>query len=141
MAVKLSLEIVSPERPVAQQDVDFVVLPAVDGEIGILSGHTHLLTVLGVGELRITASGQVSTFAVSGGFAEVHPNRVSVFAEAAEMATEIDTERARLAAERAKQEISQAASPEDLSLAQAALRRALLRLHVSEGISRRQRPK
>jgi F-type H+-transporting ATPase subunit epsilon len=139
MGKQLSLEIVSPERPVAEQEVDFVVLPAVDGEIGILPGHAPLLTVLGLGELRISVGNEVTTFAVSGGFAEVRPNRVSVFAEAAELSKEIDVERARLAAERAKQEISKAANPEDLSRAQASLRRALLRLHISEGMSRRHR--
>lgn len=139
MAARFSLEVVSPERPVLEREAEFVVLPAVDGEIGVLSGHAHLLTVLGVGELRVTAGGEISTYAVSGGFAEVHPDRVSVFAEAAELAKEIDVERARQAAERAKQAIGKAANPEDLARAQAALRRALLRLHVSEEVRLRKK--
>jgi len=142
MTNKISLEIVSPEKPVLKDDVDFIVIPASDGEIGILPGHTHLLAELAVGEMRITKGGEVQLFAVSGGFAEVHPDRVSVFAETAEMAKEIDAERARLAAEKAKQALSRAVNSQDLENAQAALRRALMRLHVSEqGSSRRQRPR
>lgn len=137
MVKKIALEIVSPERLVLRDTVDFVVLPAYEGEYGILPGHTHFLAQLSAGELRIVKDNETDFFSVSGGFAEVHPDKVAVFAESAEMAKEIDVERARLSAEKAKQELTKAVTPQDLANAQAALRRALLRLRVSEQISRR----
>lgn len=133
MSKTITLEIVTPEKSALKDEIDFLVLPAYEGEMGILPGHTHLLTQLSAGELRMKKGDMVQFFAISGGFAEVHPNRVAVFAETAEMAEEIDVERARIAAEKAKGMISKAATSQDLAAAQAALRRALLRLRVSEG--------
>ena len=137
MAKSISFELVSPERVVLKDEVDFVVLPAYEGQMGVLPGHAPLLCQLVEGELKIRKNDVFRFFAVSGGFAEVHPDRVEVFAEAAEMEKEIDAERARQALERAKKVITQAKSQEDLARAQAALRRALIRLRVTEGISRR----
>lgn len=136
---KIEIEVVTPERLAFKDDVNFIVLPGLEGEIGILPGHAPLLAQLSTGELRITKGAETEHFAVSGGFAEVRSGRAKVFAETAEIGKEISVERARLALERAKKEISAAATPQDLELAQAALRRALLRLHVSEGLSRRNR--
>ncbi len=137
----ISLEIITPERSVLKETVDSVVLPAFNGEYGILPGHTHFLAQLTAGELRIRKGGEVEYFAVSGGFAEVHPDRVEVFAETAEMSKEIDSERARLALERAKAGLAKAVSQEEVEKAQASLRRALIRLRVSEGLSRRMQKK
>ena len=133
----IELEIITPERLVFTEQADFVVLPGLEGEIGVLPGHAPLLSQLTAGELRIKRGENTELFAVSGGFAEVLRNRVRVFAETAEMQGEIDAERARLAAEHARKDLKQAASPADLEQAQAALRRALLRLRISEGLSRR----
>src|SRR5258708_3905082 len=99
---KIALEVITPEKLALKDDVDFVVLPAYEGECGILPGHTHFLAQLVPGSLRIKKGDDVQHFAISGGFGEVHPDRVSVFAETAEMATDIDAERARLAMDRAK---------------------------------------
>lgn len=139
MTKKISLEIITPEKLALKEDADFIVLPAYEGEMGILPGHTHLLTQLAAGELRVKQEGALRFFAVSGGFVEVHPDKVQVFAETAELAEEIDAERARLAAQKAKTQLTQAATQQDLAAAQAALRRALIRLRVSEGLSRSQR--
>ncbi len=133
----LELEVVTPEKLAFSEQADSVVLPAVEGEIGILPGHAPLLAQLTVGELRVQRGGTSERFAVSGGFVEVLENKVKVFAETAEMEKEINAERARLALERAQKEIKAAASPVDLAVAQAALRRALLRLRVSEGQAKR----
>ena len=135
----LDLEVITPERMAFQEKADFVVLPGTEGELGILSGHAPLLAELGTGELRIKRGSQTDFFAVSGGFAEVLENRVKVFAETAELESEINAERARQASERARSEIQKASTPADLALAQAALRRALLRLRVAEGMSRRRK--
>ena len=133
----IELELVTPERLAFTEQADFVVLPGLEGEIGVLPGHAPLLTQLAAGELRIQRGDNTELFAVSGGFAEVLRDRVRVFAETAEMRGEIDAERARQAAERARKDLQQAANPADLEQAQAALRRALLRLRISEGLSRR----
>lgn len=138
---RIALEVITPERSVLKDEVDSVVLPAWDGEYGILPGHTHFLAQLVPGELRMRKGNETEYFAVSGGFAEVHPNRVEVFAETAEMSKEIDSERARLALERAKAGVSKALTQEELDKAQASLRRALIRLRVSEGLSRRMQKK
>ena len=137
---KIAVNIVTPERELLNEEADFIALPGSEGEFGVLPGHTHLLAQLAPGEIRIRNGENTEFFAISGGFAEVHPARAHVFAETAEMAKEIDVERARLAAERAKKELTHAATAEEMAQAQAALRRALIRLHVSEGLSKRRAP-
>ncbi len=134
---KIALDIVTPERKVLSVEADFIVLPAFAGELGVLPGHAPLLSQLAPGQLRIRQGEEVQFFAVSGGFVEVQDNKVSVFAETAEMPEEINVERARLAKGRAQAAINNKAStPQDLAAAQGALRRALIRLRVSEGLSR-----
>ncbi len=96
----IAVEIVTPERLVKEAQVDSVIVPAIDGELGILPNHAPLLAQLQPGAIRLNQNGNTELFAVSGGFIEVDKNKVSVFAETAEMATEIDEERARQAAER-----------------------------------------
>lgn len=135
---KIALEIVTPEKITLRDEVDFVVLPGLKGEIGVLPGHTHFLAQMTAGELRMVKSDKTDLFAVSGGFAEIHPDRVEVFAETAEMAEEIDVERARMAAQKAKDNLAQAGTFQEIENNQAALRRALIRLRVSETILKRQ---
>jgi len=139
MAKKIDLEIVSPEKMVLKDQIDFIVVPAFEGQIGVLPGHAPLLAQLVEGELKIRKGNEERFFAISGGFAEVRPDGVKIFAETAEMGNEINVERARLAADRAKKDLSTAIAPGDLAKAQAALRRALIRLRVSEGVSKRYR--
>ena len=90
----LRLEIVTPERLVYEDDVDSVVCPGVEGELGVLPHHAPLLTTLGFGELRIRKGGQLDYFAIAGGFLQVRPDKVVVMAETADMASEIDLQRA-----------------------------------------------
>src|ERR671916_531668 len=100
----LLLEIVTPERQVFSEQVDSVVCPGIEGELGILPNHAPLLTTLGVGELRIRRGGEEEFFAIAGGFLQVRPDKVVVMAETADMASEIDLQRAeeaRREAERA----------------------------------------
>ena len=139
LAKEIELEVITPERLAYAEKVDFVVLPGNEGEIGILPNHAPLLTHLSIGELRITKGSETEHYAVTGGFAEVLDNHIKVFAETAEMGQEIDKERAKIAADNARAEVTKAARPQDLALAQAALRRALLRLKVSEGRNRPRR--
>jgi F-type H+-transporting ATPase subunit epsilon len=136
---KLRFELVSPERIVYSEDeVDMVIAPGADGEMGILPNHAPLLTALGIGELRIRKGAEEECFAVHGGFMEVLANKVIVMADTAEHAEEIDVARAEAAIERAERRYQE--RPEDLDMArlQAALRRSRVRLKVAR--RRRRRP-
>lgn len=111
MADALNLEVVTPEREVVRESVAEVQLPGLSGYLGILPGHTPLLTELGIGPLIYKKDSQTGYVAVMGGFAEVLPERVTVLAEAAERSEEIDVTRAR--AELAEAENKLAASGAD----------------------------
>jgi F-type H+-transporting ATPase subunit epsilon len=126
------LEIVTAERVVLADEVDQVNAPTKDGRVGILPRHAPLLTVLDIGELDIIKDGVRTPFAVSGGFMEVLPNRVTILADTAERADEIDEARAEEARRRAEEQISQRQSDQDLALAEAELRRAIIRLKVAQ---------
>jgi len=89
----IKLEIVTAEQVVYSDDVDIVVAPSVEGQLGILPHHTPLMTILGPGELRLRKSGEELSIAISGGFMEVRPDRVIILADAAERADEIDIAR------------------------------------------------
>jgi F-type H+-transporting ATPase subunit epsilon len=129
----LHLEIVTPERLAYSGEVDMVLVPGVDGELGILPHHTPLVSLLGVGELKIRKGGDEESFAIVGGFLQVRPDKVVVMAETAEIGAEIDLERAvRARAEAAKALESGYAEGADLSAARAELQRALLRIRVAE---------
>src|SRR5882724_4896493 len=123
----IAVDIVTPERRVLQAQADSVVIPAADGKLGIMHNHAPLVAELQPGEIRLHTGAEIQRFAVSGGFVEVQHNQITVMAETAEMAHEIDVERARQAAERAKAELRSPGGTADLAQADAALRRALAR--------------
>lgn len=131
---KLRVEVVTGEREVlVQDDVDMVVAPGVEGQLGILPRHAPLITTLTAGELRITRGGEEESLAVSGGFLEVARDRVMVLADTAEHAGEIDlarAEEARRSAESAL--VNRRDGGMDLAEAQAALRRSTVRLRVAQ---------
>ena len=121
-------------KPAASDEVDFIAAPAYDGEIGILPGHTPLLTRLGTGTLRLKKGDEMSLLAVAGGFLEVSEgNHVSIYAGTAEQAQEINVERARLAEERARNQLASAKrlTEEELAQVMASLARAQVRLKVA----------
>lgn len=126
------LEIVTAERVVLSDEVDQVNAPTKDGRVGILPRHAPLLTILDVGELDIIKGGERTPFAVSGGFMEVLPNRVTILADTAERADEIDEERAEAARRSAEERIAQRRSDTEMAIAEAELRRALIRLKVAQ---------
>ena len=128
MSKKLLLEIVTPDRKVLSQDVDYVGAPGALGEFGVLPNHIPFLSALGVGNLYYKDSGKTHYVFVSGGFAEVSPEKVTILAEAAEKAAEIDVERARKAPDRAQQRLARSQEKIDSARAQAALRRSLARM-------------
>jgi len=127
----IQLVIVTPERQMLKETVSEVTLPGADGYLGVLPGHAPLITEIGVGELTYrTTGGQAGLLAVIRGFAEVLPDRVSVLAETAELAGEIDLPRAQAALKRAEERIAKGGENLDWDRATLALQRALVRIQV-----------
>ena len=137
---KITVDIVTAERTVFSDDADVVVVPGVEGQMGILPHHVPLMTMLQSGEILIRKGGDETHLAISGGFLEVRPDRVIILADAAERAEEIDAKRAEEARRRAEEEIKKHAPGIDMAKTEAALRRALARLEVVERVRRRRRP-
>ncbi len=127
----LHLEIVTAEKMVYQDDVDMVIAPAADGEVGILPHHAPLLTTLQVGELRVKKGGSEQSLLIAGGFMEVSNGRVTVLADAAEHAEDIDVQRAEEARRRAQESLANRSSGESELAAQAAMRRATVRIRIA----------
>ena len=133
MKSKLSLSIITPEKTaLTNKEVSFVSLPAFEGELGVLPGHISTVVQLKEGLLRYKSGHEHGDFSVLGGFAEINKNKVLVLAEAAELAREIDEERARQAYREAKDALNVKGDDLDLDSAQAALRRAAVRLKIAE---------
>jgi F-type H+-transporting ATPase subunit epsilon len=131
--MSLLLEIVTPERLAYSDTVDAVVLPGSEGELGVLPHHAPLVSTLGIGELRIRKGGQEEVFAIVGGFLQVRPDKVVVMAETADMASEIDLEKAQEARREAERALESGFHEgTDLSAARAQLQQALLRIRVAE---------
>lgn len=137
----LKLDIVTAERIVYSEDVDIVIAPGAEGQLGILPHHAPLMTILQAGELVVRRGGQEDTLAISGGFLEVRPDRVIVLADSAERAEEIDVARAEAAKKRAEERLRdrKKVAGLDETRAEAALRRAIARLSVAEKIKRRRK--
>jgi F-type H+-transporting ATPase subunit epsilon len=129
----LDLEIVTPERLAYSDTVDAVTLPGSEGELGVLPHHAPLISTLGIGELVIRKGGVEETFAIVGGFLQVRPDKVVVMAEEADLASEIDLEKAQRAREEAERALESGFHEgADLSAARAALQQALLHVRVAE---------
>jgi len=136
----IRLDIVTAERAVYSEDVDAVIAPGVEGELGILPHHTPLMTTLRPGELRIKKGGEEISLSITGGFLEVRPDRVVVLADAAERADEIDIARAEEAKRRAEQRLAdRGALGIDETQYEAALHRAVTRLAVAKRVRRKRR--
>ena len=132
MAEKIQLEVVTPERRVLAEPVDMVAVPGLGGELGILPGHTPLISQLQTGVLSYIQEGKTFQLHVSGGFVEVRDDRVSVLSEVAERPEEIDAARAKLARERVEKQLNAwDGTEEDLEVAQARLQRSLVRLQLA----------
>jgi F-type H+-transporting ATPase subunit epsilon len=127
----MHLEIITAERVVLSDEVDQINAPTKDGRVGILPRHMPLLTILEAGELTIIKNGEATPFAVSGGFMEVLPTRVTILADSADRADEIDEARAEDARRRAEELIAEHKSERDMKIAEAELRKALVQLKVA----------
>jgi F-type H+-transporting ATPase subunit epsilon len=128
----LRLEFVTPERAIAHDDVDEVELPGLEGYIGVLPGHAPLLAALKTGEMWYRKGGEKKFAFIAGGFAEVVADRVSILAQVAERAEEIDLARAEAAKRRAEERLARPGVVDmDFERARIALLRAITRLQVS----------
>ena len=134
----MMLEIITAERQVFSDEVDMVVAPGIDGQLGILPRHAPLMTMLKPGALTVRKAGEEDMYvAVSGGFMEVLGNRVSILADACERSDEIDEERAQQAIQRAQERLANRSEDMELERAMASLRRAQVRVDLV----RRRRPR
>jgi F-type H+-transporting ATPase subunit epsilon len=132
---RILLEVVTPERSVLSVEVDEISAPGALGYFGVLPGHTPFITTLGVGELGYRIGSQWEYLAITWGYAEVLANKVTILTETAEMAEEIDIERAERAKRRAEERLrewSTTVADVDFERAATALQRALLRLQVGQ---------
>ena len=134
---KLTLEIVTPDRALIREEVDEVVVPGTEGELGVLPGHTPLVSSLKIGELWYRQGQERHYLAVAFGFVEVLPDRVTVLADVGERAQEIDVQRAERAKQRAEERLARAPTPQltavdfDIERARIALLKSLIRLQVA----------
>lgn len=135
----IRLDVVTAEQLVFSDDVDVIVAPGIEGELGILPYHAPLMTILRAGELRARRWEEEFLLAISGGFLEVRSDRVIALVDAAERAEEIDIARAEAAKRRAEEVLSQHPPGMDTARAEAALRRSLIRLKVAEKRRKRKR--
>lgn len=136
----IRLDIVTAERMVYSEEVDMVIAPGVEGQLGILPHHAPLMTTIQAGELRVKRGSEEESLAIGGGFLEVRPDRVVILADTAERAEEIDVARAEAAKRRAQEQLAERGAPGiDETRAEAALRRSLARLKVAEMVRRRRR--
>ena len=130
--MSIRVDIVTAERLVFSQDADIVMVPGIEGEMGILPHHEPIMTMIKPGEILIRKGTEEYSLAVSGGFLEVTPDHITILADAAERADEIDIARAEAAKKRAEEKLTTHAADTDSANAEASLRRALARIKVAE---------
>ena len=133
----LTLELVTPDRAVVRESVDEIQIPGSEGYLGVLPGHTPLLTSLQVGELWFRQGSEKSYTAVAFGFAEILPDRVTILAQIAERAEDIDVDRAQEAERRARERLTKSVAEVDFERARISLMKSLIRLQVASKIRMR----
>ena len=131
MAGTFQLQVVSADRSIVNETVDEIQVPGSEGYFGVLPGHTPLLALLGTGELWFRRGSETSYVSLSGGFAEVQSDRVTILAQLAERADEIDIARAEAAKRRAEERLSRPTMDVDSERARVALLKSLIRLQVA----------
>ena len=131
LPASIDLQIVTPERLIVKEQVDEVEIPGSEGYFGVLPGHTPLLASLAVGELWYRKGQEKTYLSIAFGFAEVLPDRVTILAQLAERAEDIDVERAETARKRAEERVGVQKADVDYERARVALMKALTRLQVA----------
>jgi F-type H+-transporting ATPase subunit epsilon len=134
----LRVDIVTAEKVVfSEEDVDRLIVPGIEGELGVLPLHAPLLTSIQPGVLRVVKGEEETTMAITGGFIEVRENRITILADAAERGEDIDLARVEEARRRAEERLASREATIDIVKAEMALKRALVRLKAAEQIRRR----
>ncbi len=127
------LEIVTPDRKFFEDEVEMVIVRGQEGDLGILRGHTPMVTPLAIGRIKIKQDGEVKEAAISGGYVEIAKEKTTIITDTAEWPDEIDIERAKEAKRRAEERLHQKSDSEvDLFRAEIALRKALNRINVAD---------
>ncbi len=132
MSKALQLEVVTPDKQVVNETVDYVSCPGILGEFGVLPQHVSLLSALKIGALTYRVDGKTECVFISGGFADVNNDKVSILAESAEKACDIDTARAIAAKERAEKRLEEMGENVDHARAQSSMHRAMMRISISQ---------
>ncbi len=132
MAGKILLEVVTPEKQLLSEQVDEVIAPGSEGEFGVLPGHCYFLSTLRIGELRYRIGELTHHMAVLWGYAEVTPTKVTIMAEIAEKAEDIDIGRAQAAVDQAEQRLKAGGLPSEVRAAEISLEKARLRKKIAE---------
>ncbi|NLJ87884.1 MAG: F0F1 ATP synthase subunit epsilon [Epulopiscium sp.] len=129
---KTLLKIITPEKNFFDEEVDMAIFRTIEGDMGVLPGHTPLTTILSIGIIKIKQGEQEKKATLIGGFAEIQPDRITILADAAEWPDEIDKERAEAAKRRAEERLAIKTADINIARAEAALKRALVRLELSQ---------
>ena len=129
----LTVNIVTPDGPVYDSEVDMIIANTASGEIGILPGHIPMVAPLVVGAVKLKKDGKTEYVALSGGFVEVRPEKVSILTQSAEVASSIDLARAKEALKRAEERLQMKQDAVDFERANLSLKRAMNRINVHEG--------
>lgn len=136
MRKKILLQVVTPERLLLNQEVDEVTAPGVEGDFGVLPGHCHFMSTLRIGELHYRVGEDVHYMSVLWGFAQVTPTKVTILAEIAEKAEDIDVDRAAAAVAKAEERLERGGLPSDVEEAKVSLEKSRLRHKISERVRR-----
>jgi F-type H+-transporting ATPase subunit epsilon len=132
MAGTFNFVVVAPAGEVLNTEVEFILAPGAEGELGILANHSPLIANLVIGVVRYTQNGKVEKMAIGGGFLEVAQNKATILADTAELAESIDVARAEAAKERAEKRLGEKQAETDMIRAEVALKRAVTRLRATE---------
>jgi F-type H+-transporting ATPase subunit epsilon len=129
---KIHLEVLTPDHQLVSKDVDYVSAPGSEGDFGVLPGHCHFLTTLRIGELEYRVGEHAEFMSVLWGFAEVTPTKVTILAEIAEKAEDIDVERAETAVRKAEERLERGGLPSEVEEARISLEKARLRQKIAD---------
>ncbi len=129
---KILLEVVTPDHLLLSKEVDYVSAPGSEGDFGVLPGHCHFLTTLRIGELQFRVGEKTEYMSVLWGFVEVTPTKVTVLAEIAEKAEDIDVDRAEAAVRKAEEKLERGGLPSEVEEARVSLEKARLRKKIAD---------
>lgn len=133
----LFLEVVTPDHLLLSKEVEYVSAPGSEGDFGVLPGHCHFLTMLRLGELEYRIGDQIEYMSILWGFADVTPQKVTILAEIAEKAEDIDVDRAQAAVAKAEERLERGGLPSEVEEAKVSLEKARLRKKIAERYKQR----